>query len=386
MNTELIETLNRLNRAKGLNDCVAEEEIELKTTCLGIFQGLLEGQREKSAVYERVLSVIHLDIIQMMSKGIGILGDTAEEEEQKDEKVKKEAKSEEQVILETECMILLQQLCNFKPSLYEELGISRNIKDIVGSGTAMIEVIWRGDIHRVFFHVPNICSYLAKSSKDSLVENIDRKNPENKLVDFLNRAHELYLEVKHQQYLTEMNLSRVFSRSMQNRCTWITFILAFVINALLLFDYTAADDNPVISASVARVINVLNALQAVISAFVLLLFVVVHSPVKFQYLQEQGHSYFNALYYTATDGMILYYIWYLVFSICAQVISYNFLPFLLLDIIVKDSTTRDVLNAVIVPLNQIVMASVVTLFVVQVYTFFLVSPLFFSFLFSHLIF
>jgi hypothetical protein len=47
-------------RAKVVADCVYEEELELKKTAIDIFQGLLEGQAKKAAVYERVLSVIHL--------------------------------------------------------------------------------------------------------------------------------------------------------------------------------------------------------------------------------------------------------------------------------------------------------------------------------------
>lgn len=81
--------------------------------------------------------------------------------------------------------------------------------------------------HR-FFHVPAVCRYLAKKSKDTLVETIDRSNPENKLVDFLHRAHDLYLEVKHQEYLTHRGVSQIFSRENQNAATWITFYLAMV--------------------------------------------------------------------------------------------------------------------------------------------------------------
>lgn len=55
------------------------------------------------------------------------------------------------------------------------------------------------------------------------------------------------------------------------------------------------------------------------------------------------------------------------------VYSYNFLPFLLMDIVVKNSTTRDVLNAVLYPRWQILMGGVVILIIVQIYTFFLVS-------------
>jgi hypothetical protein len=38
LNTQLIETLNRIMRSKTLNDCVEEEETELKTTAIDIFQ------------------------------------------------------------------------------------------------------------------------------------------------------------------------------------------------------------------------------------------------------------------------------------------------------------------------------------------------------------
>ncbi|KAJ1388392.1 hypothetical protein B484DRAFT_307600, partial [Ochromonadaceae sp. CCMP2298] len=71
------------------------------------------------------------------------------------------------------------------------------------------------------------------------------------------------------------------------------------------------------------------------------------------------------------EPMTLYYIWYFAMAFLGQVYSYDFLPFLLLDVIVKNSTTRDVLNAVIFPRAQIVMGGVVILFVVQIYAFFL---------------
>jgi hypothetical protein len=363
LSTELIETLNRLNRAKMVHDCLEDEEIELKKICIDIFQGLLEGQGEKSVVYERVLSVIHLDIIQMMSQGDNIghplSSDSGEEKEEK-------------IILQTECMVLLQMLCNFKPSLYDELGISRNVEDIVGSGTAMIEVIWRGDIHRRFFHIPKVCEFLAKSSKDSLIETVDRSNPENKLIDFLNRSHELYREVKHQQLLTEYKIAGLFSRRNQNRATWVTFWLAVVINLLLLFDYRLTVERDAnLSLVITKAISILNIIQATVAGMVLILYIVVRAPVRYQALEASGnYSKYWILFYTAAEPMILYYVWYLLFSICGQVIAYDFLPFLLLDIIVKNSTTRDVLNSVIAPKTQIILGGIVILFIVQIYTFF----------------
>jgi hypothetical protein len=379
LNTELIETLNRLNRAKLVNDCDESQEVEVKKTCIDIFQGMLEGQGEKSAVYERVLSVIHLDIVQLMSQGTII----SREGEGEDgslaslaKKVPKNVELEEQKeILQTECVVLLQMLCNFKPSLYEELGISRNIEDIVGSGTAMIEVIWRGDIHRRFFHVPAMCSYLAKPSKDALVANVDRSNAENKLIDFLNRSHELYREAKHQQRLTSWRLAGVFSRKVQDRATWVTFILAFLTNLMLLMYYSSspATNEPMLQKEAIVVIRTLNLLQVIFAGFVIVLFLGVRSPVRYASLQAAGVTGAQLLTQTIMDPMVLYYCWYFAFTGIGQLYSYDFLPFLLLDIIVKNSTTRDVLNAVIVPRKQIMMGGVVILFIVQVYAFALVS-------------
>ena len=372
LNTELVEALNRINRAKMSGDCVEEEEIELKKTSIDIFQGLLEGQGEKSVVYERVLSVIHLDIIQMMSKGA-----TAPEPVGKDGKVMlPKEPTEEQEILQTECIVLLQMLCNFKPSLYEELGISKNIDDIVGSGTAMIEVVWRGDIHRRFFHVPTVCDFLAKSSKDALVENVDRSNSENKLIDFLARSHDLYREVKHQQLLTEAGVSGIFSRKNQNFATWITLYLAVLINGLFLSNYTYRDGNPTISQRDNTITLYVNLLQALVSAFTLLLWVVVKSPVVYQSLQESGHSLSDTIFRTATDPMTVYYVIYLVISILGVAVDNYYCSLLLLDIIVKNSITRDVLMSMVSPWKQLLMALILEVFVIYIFSFYIVSEFF----------
>jgi hypothetical protein len=378
LNTELIETLNRVNRAKVTDDCLEEEEIALKKTSIDIFQGLLEGQGEKSPVYERVLSVIHLDIIQMMSKGNAIADAVA-----KGGKLIAPAEpTEDQVILQTECVVLLQMLCNFKPSLYEELGISKNIDDIVGSGTAMIEVVWRGDIHRRFFHVPSICEYLAKSSKDALVENVDRTNAENKLIDFLARSHDLYREVKHQQRLTQSNLSRVFCLEVQNIATWTTFGVAVLINIMFVayYSYAAGDDRPSVTKSSAlTVINAFNIFQNVVGLFVIVLNGMVRSPVIYQAQRDAGANFWRASVVTASDPKTVYFCAYLVLSLLGLLAADYYLPFLLLDIVAKNATTRDVLNAVMIPRKQLGMTVVLAVFVTYIFSYFIVSPTYVSF-------
>ena len=367
LNTELIETLNRLNRTRVIRDCVEDEEVELKRISIDILQALLEGQGGKSVVFEKLLSVLHLDIIQYMSKHV-MQGNVDTPYEVNPEL------HDSKVSLKTECVVLLLTLCNFRPTLYDELGISRKVEDIVGSGMAMIEYIWRDDIHRRFFHIPKVCSFLAKSSKDNLIEYVDRSYAEYKLVDFLNRSHDLYREVKHQQLLMEMNLSRLFNLTNKERASWITFILAFAVNMIILFKYQAyGSDKPNVAAGPALAIEILNYTQAGFAFIVLLQNLVVRVPVTYQKLKADNKSQIETIFYTAAEPMTLYYLGYLAFVLLGSLYSYNFLPFLLLDIIVKNSTTQDVLNSVIFPRNQIAVGAILTMFIIHIYGFFLVS-------------
>ena len=119
--TELIETLNRIMRVCPVNDCVYEEEIELKKTALDIFQGLLEGQGKKKQIYQRVLSVVHLDIIVNMA--LPSVDENGEE-------IPREVMDKETESLRAECLVLLQMLVDFDRSLPAQLGITDRIKKV----------------------------------------------------------------------------------------------------------------------------------------------------------------------------------------------------------------------------------------------------------------
>jgi hypothetical protein len=356
LNTELVETLNRLNRARVGED--KESKIQLKRTSIDILQALLEGQGDESVVYDRVLSVVHLDIINIMSKKF-LTNSTA-------------PPTLEEVELQTECVILLQMFCTYRPSLFDELGISRKVEDIVGSGTAMIEVVWRGDIHRRFFHVPPVCEFLAKSSKDKLVENVDRSSPENKLIDFLDRSHVLYREVKHQEYLTNMGLSHIFNRVVQNRATWINFIFSLVNNGIFLLKYYGDDDGtPQIPALFDSISTYINAAQVAVASFTFILWIVVSSPVTYQGHIEDGVSPTYAILYTAMEPLTMYYVFYLSLCFLGLFVANYFCSLQLLDIIVKDSTTRAVLEAIVTPAKQLLMAAILEMFVIYIFAFYI---------------
>src|SRR5690606_31652209 len=106
LNTDLIEILNRVIRTKGAAHVPRLEELHLKRAAVDIFQALLEAQNAESPVYERVLSVIHLDILLMLCPPDDELlaslhrgGEVCEI----DPEIEQTAKA-----LRTECLVLLQ--------------------------------------------------------------------------------------------------------------------------------------------------------------------------------------------------------------------------------------------------------------------------------------
>jgi inositol 1,4,5-triphosphate receptor type 1 len=270
-------------------------------------------------------------------------------------------------------MVLLQMLCDYKPSIAAEIEADGGI-EMDQSTTTSVEVSWGPSLSRRFFHVPDLCSLLAKSSKDKLVLEVKRDNPENKLINFLERSHDLYAEVCHQRYLTDLGIAAVFSLTNKDRATWCTFILATIINSLMVAYYNAKDGTPNMPDHIVFLISILNYIQIFTASFTAILTVVVRSPViamKYAKRVEQGYMQPWQMYlYTALDPMTLYYWGYLVIAILGTVVADYYLCLQMLDIIVKDVTTADVLVAIIQPRVQLGYALLLGVFVCYIFSFY----------------
>jgi hypothetical protein len=361
LSTELIETINRVMRTKVVNDCDEGDEVELKTTTIDIIQGLLEGQGRKVAVYQRVLAVIHMDVIMAMAL-------PAEDE---DGNIIEKEVDEDTERLNAECLVLLRMFCDFKPELIQELGIGNKMEE-AGANVASIEIVWRGELQRRFFLIPSICADLAPSSKAQLVEDVDRSNLENKLLDFLRRCRGLYREIKYQQKLKEWKISNIFSLRNQDRATWFAFELSCIINLLLLVCYTrnASGEVYIDPPGVVTAIFALNVVQSLAAAFTLILFLIVKVPVNYETLMsEENMSSFAAMIYSVCDGMTIYYVIYLAICLFGLFLDHYWTPFLLLDIVVKNSVCRNVLNAIVLPRKQLGMTVVLGVFIAYIYAY-----------------
>jgi len=383
LNTDIIETINRLMRASIIHDCVKEEEIELKCTVVDILQALLEGQGGKVAIYEKVLSVIHLDIITFMA-----LGDTDDKKSDIEEDI-----DDDEAGLNAECLVLLQMFCDYKPSLQDELGIRDKLSQATG-GISSVEVMWNGLLQRRFFQRPVICEYLSVPSKARLVEEVDRSNIENKLLDFVEKSKEIYKEIKYQVYLEGLGLSKIINPLNLERTTWFAFYVAFIINILFIACYESREWIPSINGTsvvvvepyltlnrntdeIVNVVNALNIILIISCAVTLILYETVKGPVIYEIMIEEAEDgeeipQWQLILYSVFSPMGVYYLLLLIISILGITVSHTWLPFYLLDIISKNSTAMNVLNSVLDPWKSLIMTLLIVVFVSFIYAMFVV--------------
>jgi inositol 1,4,5-triphosphate receptor type 3 len=391
LSTELLETINKKIRQRPVNDCDANEELELKKGSIEIMQALLEGQGKKTAVYERMLSVIHIDVILVLCK---VQTGEVEQEE-----------SEESINLRVESLVLLQMLIDFRPALKKELAIDDDMVERAGANVSCIEVLWRGELQRRFFLVPKICDALAKSTKDNFIATVKRASPEDKLYGLLEASKDMYREIKHQKFLQDYRVDKLFSRTNQDWSTWASFFVVLTINLLFLFYYTTkevscssdTDDafveypyvalnsssNSTISycteihmgSDAIFVTEILNYLLIAIAFFTLLLYFVVRVPVNYRTFVESNIGPFLAILYTSMDLQTIYYFLYLAIAVVG--VQYHAaLTFLLLDFISKSATSRSVLLAIYNPRKQLFMTTLLTLVFVYIFAMFQVIKYF----------
>jgi hypothetical protein len=127
----------------------------------------------------------------------------------------------------------------------------------------------------------------------------------------------------------------------------------------------------------SNVLSMLNLFNIVCSTFTFVLFLTVRVPVKYQKLSDPddskgGMTPLMAALNTSTDVMTLYYAGYTVIAMLALSVNPHgrFLgTLLLLDIIVKDPTTTDVLLAVYVPFNQLNKTVILCMFSIYIFAF-----------------
>jgi len=94
-------------------------------------------------------------------------------------------------------------------------------------------------------------------------------------------------------------------------------------------------------------------------------------PVLYQTLEDDGLGMISIISSILTDMQFIYHVWYLIFAVLGLSVSDYYAPFLLLDIVVKNSTTRGVLEAVVNPYKQLMWTLILMLFLIYIFSFYM---------------
>eukprot|EP01038_Epipyxis_sp_PR26KG_P012176 gene12176-16306_t len=273
-------------------------------------------------------------------------------------------------------------------SLHSELSSE---VDFIKKDIRCVEVVWNYAVHKIYFHTPNLAQSLSQESIQQALEKVeDIASQELKLLDFIKQAKIFYNIAKHQQMLVSYGLANL--TALKYYLTRIMFLNAVAMNVLILAYFGTMDHSKVYNASnhrflassgstgasptavlympheAAMIVNILNIAQIILAGSVVFIFMVVHMPVKYSYFCEKKISRIVAILYTIIDPLPCWYFIYFLFTIASLLFDRLFITVLLLDWIVLDPTTADLMLAILNPAKQLAATLVILVIMMNLFT------------------
>jgi hypothetical protein len=105
--------------------------------------------------------------------------------------------------------------------------------------TGRIEVLMDGVLQRSYFPIQPICKHISENSKQELMMTVDRQSPTNKIIDMVTQANDLIEEMKHNDQLKNKRIAVTPEKVGFVRD--LSMLLVLLINYLLLFHYDHKD-------------------------------------------------------------------------------------------------------------------------------------------------
>ena len=411
LHTELLISLNRIIRAVRPNmrnvSTVMNNNFELlKESVVDVLRGMIEGQAKTSLSCDRVATTIDFNVLQVL-----VNGNIAEKEfleTIRGPQAMSAAQAKYLVLTET-----MRKTNTSSGNTHSDDTVS--LDDSHRNDISSVEVQWNNQIHIVHFPVPQLFKDLSTESKDTLItHDQDFASRELKLIDFIIKIKLLYKESKHQQFLKYYGLNDLWT--IKYYLTRLMFINAVVMNCLIVSYYgttyhskayyggtvhpihhdTATDDHSTTTTTddhhrylaasgssgsatfgihdhlfapnhIKYVLTWLNIIQLVFAGIIVGIYCLVQLPITFTSEYEKYHNYVTSFIVTLMDPMPIWYCAYFVFTFLGLEIHHFFLSALLLDWIIIDSTTQDLLLAVRYPARQLIATLVIILIMQNIF-------------------
>eukprot|EP01039_Chlorochromonas_danica_P008105 gene8101-8940_t len=421
LNSELLMALNRVIRALRpanlpLSAIWSHYLEEVKEHLVEVLRGLIEGQAENSLVFDRVSSTIDVGVLHILilaNKNDDSLLKKNKSPSQFQSYMKSHGNEMNQLTKAQAKYLVLTQTLGRSVENYQSLSRVDNIEKNI----AHVDIVWNQRVETVHFPIPAYVKELTTTDLNEVVENMDDvgASREMKLADFLTRCKGLYQRLLHQQLLKKYGLSDLFT--IKYYLVRFMFVNALVMSILLLVFYGTTSNgekltpangsvlyytlqqgvrrlfgeedtmsmssasrmlesdgteyprDPLYMAhSVHSVLDCLNIIQIICAIFILLILSVVELPVTFCSALEKHKIVLEAVYYTLQEPLPIWYIIYLTMTLLAFWVNRTFITVLLLDWVVLDPTTQDVLLAIRYPVKQLIATLIIIVIVLNIFS------------------
>ena len=413
--TKILEIANRMMSVKlahGTADAAISETIEneLKHAVVIALNAMLEGQTAEdrtiiSAMARNLSTNFLIKRLLDLDKLINDFETDADEEE-----LRREGQ---------EIVMLLLSLNELRPDLPDLHAIAEVTGDTFVDATENIEITWMGAVHRIYFPLPPLERFLSDKLMNDTLNCIDRSTPQNKLKSFTEEFIDCYDVMGHGQWLERVGLAAIFSNRKLEVAMNARFFLVVALNVLLVIFYERPGDQPCATADDACTVDAqephlrwcpegwtcptfsfvgkkektfaefviwaLGVLVIAFSTFAVALHTVAKAPTALKarrrdaervHWAKLGGPYVSVALKTLfilIDWKLFYFVIYLLFAFFAMLKHHKWYPPLLLDIILRDPTTLNVVRAVTYPFRSLLSALVLTGIVIYIYGFFLFS-------------
>lgn len=271
--------------------------------------------------------------------------------------------------------------------------------------TGNIEVIFNGEIFRIYFYYPPEYKGLTKHLKYNFHRKANRDSDQAKLKYLLDSVPEITEIIRHEFFLmnlTKKNRIAHFIASNVERFRISAFILTILLNLTNLTSYkhdrsirsayTITPDDDGLGEWATEVwMNFLGFLQLGFCILIVMFFLAKAGPIlakkgwdqtNFITVRLMSSKYriahvivklvqiFNTLYYVLSDFDVIFYMLYALFSVLGTFSHPIYFSLLLLDVVYRYPSLQNVVNSIYLPRKALILTFALMIVIVYLFTIF----------------
>lgn len=266
--------------------------------------------------------------------------------------------------------------------------------------TGNIEIVFNDQLCKVYFPLPYFSECLTDDMKEAFHSGVDRATDKTKLQGLMQRASELNEEMRHEYRLQAfIKTSWIMKLIADNLSTWknLSFCLTLLLNFLILasfssygtdrvnesslFYYESRGSGHGLSASGTNGLFItLGIIQSVVTTFIDVFFLVKVGPLLvsrgWRSVQStQRKSRFARCYVCCKKTLkaclalfkevdVVFYLFYLVFSLLGTFFNPLFFAFHLLDVLYRYPSLQNVIKSITIPREPLLLTFIFLLIIV----------------------